>query len=343
MDLKSSMSVTDSRNASLPSFLLMGSIGTDLSKTWIALLPFVLYFLSIFGNGLILFIVKTERQFWEPMYLFLAMLAATDLCMNLTTLPTVLSVLWFDYRNMNFYACLTQLFIIHSLSLMGSGVLVAMSFDRYLAICYPLRYASILHPLITKIGLASLIRSFCIMFPLPFLLNRLPYCNNIKLYHAFCYHPDVMNLACADITINSTYGLVLVFCTFSMDSLLILLSYVMILKTVVSIVSKEEGGKTLRTCVSHICSVLVFYVSLISLSFTHRYGMNGSPLLPLLMGLAHTLIPSALNPLIYSMNTKPIQKAIRKHVWGDTTKKAKVKHFAQGQNILAIGSLAFEN
>ncbi|XP_069495452.1 olfactory receptor 51G2-like [Ambystoma mexicanum] len=306
------MSSVISSNSSLPSFILMGFFGSDVNSLWTALPLTSLYCLSVLGNNLILFIIKTDRQLWEPMYLFLWMLAATDLGMTVSTLPSVLCVVWFDFRNINFNACMTQMFFIHTMSLMESAILVAMAFDRYIAICHPLRYASILHPLVAKTGLAALARGVCFQFPIPFLLKRLPYCDNKKLYHAFCFHPDVMKLACADTTINSTYGLVLVLSTIFVDSVCILFSYFMILKTVLSIASKDECLKALSTCVSHICVVLVFYIPLIGLTLAHRYALNASPLLPVLMGLAYLCLPPVLNPMIYSMNTKQIQNALRK-------------------------------
>ncbi|XP_069495451.1 olfactory receptor 51G2-like [Ambystoma mexicanum] len=329
------MSSIEMNNSSLPSFILMGFFETGATNTWMAFPLFTLYFLSILGNSLILIIIKTYSHLGDPMYIFLSMLATADLGTTLSTLPSMMSVLLFGFRNINFYACLTQMFIIHSLSSTGSAILVAMAFDRYIAICNPLRYASILQPLIAKIGLAALTRGLCIHFPIPFLLKRLPYCDNHKLYHAFCFHPDVMKLACADTTINSTYGLVLVLCTFLVDSICILCSYLMILKTVLSIASKEECLRAFSTCVSHICAVLVFYIPLIGLTVAHRYAQKASPLLPVLMGLAYLGIPPAVNPIIYSMKTKQIRNALHKHLFLEVIRKSNVQHAAVVEHIYA--------
>ncbi|XP_078515160.1 olfactory receptor 51G2-like [Lissotriton helveticus] len=338
------MASINTSSSSFPSFLLMGFFDAEVTHLWISVPLCFLYLLSVLGNGLIMFIVKTDNHLREPMYLFLSMLSATDLGLTLFTLPTVLSVFCFDIRTINFFGCLTQLFLIHTLSSTGSAILVAMAFDRYVAICNPLRYVSILHPLISKIGLVALARGACIHFPLPFLLKRLPYCDNSKLYHAFCFHPDVMKLACADTTINSTYGLVLVLCTFLLDSLFILTSYLMILKTALKVTSKAECLKAFSTCVSHICVVLIFYIPLIGLTLAHRYGKNASPVLHVTMGLAYLCVPPALNPIIYSIKTRKIKNAIWKFLSIKTRRKEDANTLdARTKSTSTIHSQAFKN
>ncbi|XP_069059505.1 olfactory receptor 51G2-like [Pleurodeles waltl] len=304
-----------STNSSLPSFILMGIFGTNDEHVWLSIPLCVSYSFSLIGNSLIIFIVKADMQLQEPMYFLLSMLAATDLGMTLITLPTVLGVLWFEFRTMNFNVCLTQMYFIHSLTATGSAILVAMAFDRYVAICNPLRYASILHPMISKIGLVVLGRGVIIMLPQPFLLTRLDYCGNKKLHHAFCFFPDLMKLACTDITINNIYGLFTVILTFCLDSVTILFSYLMILKTLLTSASKEKSLKAFSTCASHISVVLIFYIPLIGLTMAHRYAKNASPLLPLAMGFVYLCIPQTLNPIIYSMKTKQIRNALRKQLF----------------------------
>ncbi|OBS75845.1 hypothetical protein A6R68_17704, partial [Neotoma lepida] len=92
------------------------------------------------------------------------------------------------------------------------------------------------------------------------LLVRLPFCKASVLSHAYCLHPDLIRLPCGDITINSIFGLSIVISTFGLDSALIFLPYVLILRSVLAIASQEERLKTLNTCVSHLCAVLIFYV-----------------------------------------------------------------------------------
>ena len=120
-----------------------------------------MYISILFGNGTLLLLIKEDHNLHEPMYFFLAMLAATDLGLTLTTMPTVLGVLWLDHREIGSAACFSQAYFIHSLSFVESGILLAMAYDRFIAICNPLRYTSVLtNTRVVKIGLGVLMRGF---------------------------------------------------------------------------------------------------------------------------------------------------------------------------------------
>ncbi|XP_066476031.1 olfactory receptor 51G2-like [Tiliqua scincoides] len=290
---------------------LTGIPGMEASHPWISIPFCAMYIISILGNAAILFAIKTDRSLHEPMYLFLSMLAVTDLGLSFSSMPTILGIFWFNAREISLRACFAQLFFIHSLSFIESAVLLAMAFDRMVAIRSPLRYASILTlPRVGKMGLAFVFRGVALIFPLPFLLRRHRYCRANVLLHSYCLHQEVMKLACSDITVNSVYGMLVIVFTVGVDSLLILLSYILILKTVLSIASREERLKALNTCVSHICAVLLFYTPMIGLSVIHRFG-KGSPLLVrVFMGYVYLLVPPLMNPIVYSVKTKQIRARI---------------------------------
>lgn len=239
------------------------------------------------------------------------MLSFSDVAISMATLPTVLRTFCLNARNIAFDACLIQMFLIHFFSMMESGILLAMSFDRYVAICDPLHYATVLTTeVIAAMGLGAAAQSFITLFPLPFLIQRLPICRSNVLSHSYCLHPDVMRLACADITINSIYGLFVLVSTFGMDLFFIFLSYVLILHSVMAIASREESLKALNTCVSHILAVLAFYVPMTGVSTVHRFGKHVPHYIHVLMSNVYLFVPPVLNPLIYSAKTKEIRQAI---------------------------------
>ncbi|XP_006203480.3 olfactory receptor 51G2 [Vicugna pacos] len=292
-------------------FLLSGVPGLEHVHLWVSILLCFIYLVSILGNCTILCIIKTEPSLHEPMYLFLSMLALTDLGLSLCTLPTVLGIFWIGARDIGHDACFAQLFFIHCLSFLESSVLLSMAFDRFVAICRPLHYASILtNTVIGRMGLASLGRSVVLIFPLPFMLKRFPYCGSPVLSHPYCLHQEVMKLACADIRANSVYGLFVIVSTVGVDSLLILLSYALILHTVLSIASRAERLKALNTCVSHICAVLLFYTPMIGLSVIHRFGKQAPHLVQVIMGFVYLLFPPLMNPIVYSVKTKQIRDRV---------------------------------
>ncbi|XP_032855274.2 olfactory receptor 51G2-like [Tyto alba] len=273
-------------------FLLTGIPGVESGNVWIAIPFCCMYIISILGNSAILFVIKAERSLHEPMYLLLCMLAVAELGVSVSTLPTVLSVMVFDSREIRIDACLTQMFFIHCFSILDSGVLWAMAFDRFVAIYNPLQYTSILtNPRMGVIGLGLTARSVSLLLPLPILLKKLSFCRSHVLAHAFCLHPNLLQLPCADIKVNSMYGLFIVVVTFGLDLLFITLSYAMIVKTVLSITSKEERLKALNTCVSHICAVLIYYIPMIGLSMVYRFGKPASPLIHVLMANIYLLVP----------------------------------------------------
>ncbi|XP_053876083.1 olfactory receptor 51G2-like [Malaclemys terrapin pileata] len=292
-------------------FLLTGIPGKEDVHLWISIPFCLMYVISIVGNSVILFIIKTDPSLHEPMYIFLSMLAITDLGLSISTMPTTLGIYLFNSREISLDACFSQLFFIHMLECIESSVLLLMAFDRFIAICDPLRYASILTlPRIDKMGLVCVLRGVAIMLPLPFLLQQFQYCQSNVLSHCYCINQDVMKLACSDIRINSIYGLSVTLLTEGLDSLLIFLSYVMILKTVLSITSHVECLRALNTCVSHLCAVLLFYTPMIGLSVIHRWGKGTSSLIKILLGYISLLVPPLMNPIVYSVKSKHLRVRI---------------------------------
>ncbi|XP_030048022.1 olfactory receptor 51G2-like [Microcaecilia unicolor] len=296
-------------------FRLVGIPGLEAAHIWTSIPMSSLYIVALLGNCTLLCIIKSERSLHAPMYIFLSMLAVTDLGLSVITLPTVISVFWFNSTEIFVDNCLMQMFFIHSFSIMESSVLLAMAFDRCIAICNPLRYTSILtSAVIAKIGVAIVIRGIVTIFPIPFLLKRFLTCRVNSLSHAFCLHPDIMKMVCSDQMVNSIYSMFAVLSTMGLDALCIILSYVMILRSVFGIASVEERFKAFNNCASHICVVLLFYGPMISLSMIHKFGKNLSPLIHVFMAYLHFLLPPAVNPIVYGIKTKEIHKRILRKI-----------------------------
>ncbi|XP_008050893.1 olfactory receptor 51B2-like [Carlito syrichta] len=298
-------------NITMTFFLLTGFPGLEAAHHWISIPFFAIYVCILLGNGTLLYVLKNDGSLHEPMYYFLALLAGTDVMVTLTTMPTVMGVLWVNHREITHGACFLQAYIIHSLSIVESGILLAMAYDRFIAIRNPLRYNSILtNYRVMKIGLGVVMRGFLSLLPPILPLFWFPYCHSQVLSHAFCLHQDVMKLACADITFNRLYPVILVALTFFLDAVIIFFSYILILKTVMSVASGEEQAKALNTCVSHISCVLVFYITAIGLTFIHRFGKHAPHVVHVTMSYVYFLFPPFMNPIIYSIKTKQIQRSI---------------------------------
>ncbi|XP_030333170.1 olfactory receptor 51E2-like [Strigops habroptila] len=313
------MPFPNSSDLSPSSFILASIPGLEAAHFWMSILLCSMYILAVTGNCTVMFIVKMEPSLHAPMYFFLCMLAAIDLALSTSTVPRILSFYWFNTREISFGACLVQMFLIHTLSAIESTVLLAMAVDRYVAICHPLRHAAILTNTTTaKIGLVAMARGVLFFLPLPLLLLPLPFCRSRMLSHSFCLHQDVMNLACANTTPSVVYGLTAILLVMGLDAALICLSYILILKAVLQLASWKERVKVFSTCVAHICVVLAFYVPLIGLSVVHRFGKDLAPLVHIIMGNVYILVPTVLNPIIYGVRTKQIQRRILSliHIYG---------------------------
>nr|XP_006116258.2 olfactory receptor 52E4-like [Pelodiscus sinensis] len=289
-------------------FILLGIPGLQAVHGWISIPFCTMYVIAILGNFTILFIVKMEQSLHGPMYYFLCMLAITDLVLTTSILPKMLSIFWFNSKEISFSACLTQLYFMHCFSVMESGIFVAMAFDRYVAICHPLRHSTILtNPLVTRIGLAVVLRSCTLILPHPFLASRWPYCRTNLIPHTYCEHMAVVNLACTDIHVSSYYGLFVVFFVFGLDMIFIAMSYIQILRAIFSLPTKDARLKAFGTCGSHLCAIMAFYIPLIFSSLMHRFGHNIALHFHILIANVHVLVPPVLNPVIYGVRTKYIR------------------------------------
>ncbi|XP_062054174.1 olfactory receptor 51I1-like [Lepus europaeus] len=294
-------------------FILTGLQGLVCSRLWLGPLLSLMYITTMAGNCLVIHLVRTEHSLQEPQYHFLTMLAGADIVLSFSTLFSVLKVFVLGLHEIAFDSCLAQLFFIHTSSSMGSGILLAMAFDRFVAISHPLQYTTILtSSRVTTMGLAALLRGVVLMTPLPILLKRLPFCKGQTLSYSYCLHPNVMKLACGQVKINIFYGLVLVVFSFGVDFLLIAISYALIFQAVLGIASREGQMKALNTCLSHIFIVFIYYGPLLAITVMHRVSHQSSPLAHAVLGNIYLFMPPMLNPIVYSLKTKQIRAALRK-------------------------------
>ncbi|XP_044865778.1 olfactory receptor 52R1-like [Mauremys mutica] len=304
-----SMSDSNSTDFTNPTtFILLGIPGLEAAHVWMSIPFCTMYIIAILGNFTIPFIIKTEPTLHGPMYYFLCMLAVTDLVLSTSILPKMLSIFWFNSREINFSACLTQMYFILSFFVIESGILVAMAFDRYVAICDPLRHSTTLtNPVVAKIGLALVLRGAILVLPYLFLVRRWPYCRTNIIPNTYCEHIAVVKLACADIRVSSYYSPFVAFLFIGMDVFFITVSYTQILRAIFRLPTKDARLKTFGTCGSHLCVILAFYIPHVFAALTQRFGHNVPLHLRVLMANMYLLLPPMLNPIIYGVKTQQIR------------------------------------
>ncbi|KAM9319683.1 olfactory receptor 52P1-like [Gastrophryne carolinensis] len=293
------------------SFILIGIPGLEHVQIWFSIPVVIMYVITVLGNCVMLAVILPKETFHKPMYLFFSMLAITDIVSANIVTPKILGIFWFRANEIGFSTCLAQLFFIHTSSVMESSFLLAMAFDRYVAICYPLRYNSILtNTTIAKIGIVAIIRATCLMAPEPVLITRLSYCQNKIIFHTYCEHMAVVKIACSNTNINRVYGLIAALLVVGVDILGILGSYCAIGRAVFRLSSKEARLKALATCGPHICVILMFYIPALFSFFAHRFGHNISLRFHIVFANLYILIPNMCNPIIYGARNKEIQGRI---------------------------------
>ncbi|NXG56138.1 O52R1 protein, partial [Hemiprocne comata] len=301
------MSLNSTTFSHPPYFLLVGIPGLEKQQFWIAFPFCIMYAIAVLGNITLLLIIRAEKSLHQPMYLFLAMLAFTDLVLSTSTLPKMLGIFWLGSREIGFLSCLAQLFFIHTFSSVESGVLMAMALDRYVAVCHPLRHSSILSmQVVVALGGLVLVRGVLLVSPLCFLLYRLPFCQHQLISHSYCEHMATVKLACGDTRVNFIYGLFVAFTVTGSDLILISVSYTMILQVVLRLPSTEARLKAFSTCASHVCIILAFYVPALFTFLTHRFGQNISPHVHIMVANLYLLVPPMLNPIVYGVRTNKL-------------------------------------
>ncbi|XP_004642152.1 putative olfactory receptor 52P1 [Octodon degus] len=303
------MPLSNNSNIHPNTFILLGIPGLEAIHIWLSI-PFCLVYLcALLGNFFILFIIKTDANLHEPMYFFLCMLSVADLIISTTAMPKILSIFWFHDRTIYLEACLLQVFLIHSLCSMASGFILAMAFDRYVAICNPLKHSIILtRRVIRNMGLAIVFRGALLFSPQPFMLRWLPYCRTQIIPHTYCEFMALIKLACKETRNFRMYSLTAAFLTGGLDFMLIICSYVIILYTVFHLPSKAARLKTLGTCGSHVCVILVAYTPAFFSFLTHRFGHRVAPHIHIFVANIYLLVPPMVNPLIYGVRTKRIRE-----------------------------------
>lgn len=297
-----------------PTFLLVGLPGLEATPSWWSVPLISIYLLSALGNGTILWIIALEPTLHRPMYFFLFLLSVSDLGLATVLMPTLLGLAFADARTVPASACLLQMFFIHVFSVMESSVLLAMAFDRAVAICRPLHYPVLLtNSVVSKIAIAIAFRCLSLHLPLPILLAHVPYCRPQVLTHSYCLHPDMARLVCPGVW-GAVYSLVVVLSAMALDPLLIFFSYGLIGRALQGVRSAEDRWKAGQTCAAHLSAVLLFYIPMILLALIDRFKLP----LPLpahtLLSYVHFLLPPLMNPVLYSVKMKEIREKILKRL-----------------------------
>ncbi|XP_045673767.1 olfactory receptor 2AT4-like [Phyllostomus hastatus] len=269
------------------------------------------YLLILVGNTLILVAVVAEPSLHKPMYFFLINLSALDILLTTTIVPKMLSLLLLGDRFLSFSACFLQMYLFHGLGCCEAFILVVMAYDRYVAICCPLHYPVHMTPQ-TNAALAASAWLAALLLPIPAVVqtSHMAFGSVAHVYHCFCDHLAVVQASCSD-TIHQTFmGFCIAMVVSFLPLLLVLLSYALILASVLRIRSREGRSKAFSTCSSHLLVVGTYYSSIAISYVSYRADL---PLDFHIMGnVVYAILTPVLNPLIYTLRNKDVKAAITK-------------------------------
>lgn len=271
----------------------------------------IIYFITLMGNTMIILTVTLETQLHSPMYLFLRSLSLTEIFYISVTVPRMLRDFLHLNKHISFIACAAQLYFFCFLGTTECFLLAFMAYDRFVAICDPLHYMTIMSKTkCLELSLGSWLSGIVLSLIQISYVFSLPFCSSNIIDHFFCDILPVVKLACADTFANEIAILIYSSLVIPLPFLLILVSYVCIIKSVLKIPSAIGRKKAFSTCVSHLTSVTLFYgtatISYLKTKSLQTYG--GAKVISLL----YTVFIPMLNPLIYSLRNSVIKKAMRK-------------------------------
>ncbi|KAF7469787.1 Hypothetical predicted protein [Marmota monax] len=271
----------------------------------------LMFLASLTGNALIALAIWTNPVLHTPMYFFLANLSLLEIGYTCSVIPKMLQSLVSEARGISREGCATQMFFFTLFAISECCLLAAMAFDRYMAICSPLHYATRMsRGVCAHLAVVSWTVGCMVGLGQTNYIFSLDFCGPCEIDHFFCDLPPILALACGDTSHNEAAVFVVAILCISSPFLLIIASYGRILAAVLVMPSPEGRRKALSTCSSHLLVVTLFYGSG---SVTYlRPKASHSPGMDKLLALFYTVVTSMLNPIIYSLRNKEVKEALRR-------------------------------
>ncbi|XP_004441847.1 PREDICTED: olfactory receptor 10C1-like [Ceratotherium simum simum] len=271
----------------------------------------LMFLASLTGNALITLAIWTNLVLHNPMYFFLANLSLLEIGYTCSVIPKMLQSLVSEARGISWEGCATQMFFFTLFGISECCLLAAMAFDRYMAICSPLHYASRMsRGVCAQLAMVSWRVGCMVGLGQTNYIFSLDFCGPCEIDHFFCDLPPILALAYGDTSRNEAAVFVAAILCISSPFLLIIASYGRILAAVLIMPSPEGRRKALSTCSSHLLVVTLFYGSA---SVTYlRPKTSHSPEIDKLLALFYTVVTSMLNPIIYSLRNKEVKAALQR-------------------------------
>ncbi|XP_030042440.1 olfactory receptor 5V1-like [Microcaecilia unicolor] len=298
-------------------FILLGLSQDANTKVLLFLVVLFLYFVSLLGNIIIIFVAWVDHHLHNPMYFFLGNLSFLDICYSSVTVPKMLSSLLTETSTISYVGCLTQLYFYLSFCGTECLLLSTMGFDRYVAVCNPLRYTIIMENRVClQMTVCIWVTGFLTSIIHVIFAAQLSFCASHVIRHFFCDIPPILKLACGDTFLNEILVLTVGGSIGLGSFLLTLVSYAHIISTILMIRSVDRRKKTFSTCASHLTVVTLFFGSLSFMYMrpTSNYSMEQDKM----VSVFYAVMTPALNPIIYTLRNNEVKRALKiswRRVW----------------------------
>ncbi|XP_056425788.1 olfactory receptor 2G3-like [Hyla sarda] len=291
-------------------FILIGLTNKQDIKIMLFIIFLLCYIVSLFGNIVIIWISSINPRLNTPMYFFLRNLSLLDIWYTSSVVPKMLINFLSVKKTISFDACFIQLFIHLSLGGAECYLLLMMAYDRYVAICSPLHYTNIMHPVLCiKMATASWFGGIANSIVQTFNTLHLPFCGPNEINHFFCEAPILLELACADTSFNKMIIFLCAIVVAVIPFFFILITYVNIISSIMKIRTTTGRRKAFSTCASHVTVVTLFYGTIFIIYL--RPGSVHVSNQDKMATLFYSVITPILNPLIYTLRNKDVKSALR--------------------------------
>ncbi|XP_063158187.1 olfactory receptor 6B1-like [Candoia aspera] len=292
-------------------FLLLGFKTRPELQIVLFVVFLAIYMATVFGNILIVAVVLTNHNLHKPMYFFLGNLSVSEICYSSVIVPRTLVSFIRDYHGISFSGCFLQFYFMGSFACFECYLLSTMSFDRYLAICKPLSYVTIMnHRLCVQLSLVSWMIGFVSTSFTTLFASQLIFCGPNEMDHFFCDYSPLLFLACSDSYQAETSMSVLGSACTMPALLMTLASYVCIIRTILRIPSISGRRKAFSTCSSHLIVVAIFYGTLIIVYTLPKSNRLNN--LNKVFSVLYTVLTPMMNPFIYTLRNREFKDALRK-------------------------------
>ncbi|XP_032656183.1 olfactory receptor 6B1-like [Chelonoidis abingdonii] len=292
-------------------FILLGFWNLPELQIFLFLVFLVIYIMTMSGNILIVALVVADQHLHTPMYFFLGNLSCLETCYTLTILPRLLVSLLTGDRSISVSGCFAQFYCFVCLITTECYLLAVMSYDRYLTICKPLRYAALMNGrLCCQLAAGSWISGFLTCVIMIWFMLQLIFCGPSEIEHFFCDFSPMLKLSCSDTSMITLISFILASINTPCPFLLTVTSYACIMATILRIPSTTGRQKAFSTCSSHLIVVTLFYGTLMTVYLLPK--TNTLKVLNKVFSVFYTVLTPMLNPLIYSLRNKEVKEALRK-------------------------------